>query len=62
MPFHFSTDADRQAMREAAEEMRVHRELVERYTVCREGDCTPITPGQMQVVNGLRRIDPNRPR
>jgi hypothetical protein len=60
MPFHFSTDADRQALRDAAEEMRVYRGLVERYTVYREADCTPITPGRVQVMDGLRKIDPTR--
>jgi 3'-phosphoadenosine 5'-phosphosulfate (PAPS) 3'-phosphatase len=60
MPFHFTADADRQAMRDAAEEMQVYRELVERYTVYRKADRTPITPGQLEIMNGLRRIDPNR--
>jgi hypothetical protein len=62
MTIRWSTDADRQRMREekeaSAEERRVLDEL-DRQT-CREDPITPIMPGQMQVMNGLRRIDPNR--
>ncbi len=62
MPFHFFTDADRQAMRQAEQDMRVYREMVQRYTVWRSPEGTPITPAQMEIGNGLRRIDPNRRR
>ncbi len=60
MPFHFFTDADRQAMRDVAEEMRVYWALVERYTVWRSPEGTPITPAELEIMSGLRKIDPKR--
>ncbi|SNS85122.1 hypothetical protein SAMN04488107_4032 [Geodermatophilus saharensis] len=60
MPFHYFTDADRQAMRDAAEEIRVYWDLVDRYTVWREPDDGPVTRGQLEIMGGLRKIDPNR--
>ncbi|SFU07126.1 hypothetical protein SAMN05660657_05353 [Geodermatophilus amargosae] len=59
MAIRWFSDKDRQELRDAAEEARVLAELEQKFAVYREADRTPLTEGQLRILNGELKIDPN---